>query len=399
MSLGVDQVASQRLRSLSRWDVVTAIVAMAYLIVAAVASPSFTALAVSVGVLVIVAAMYVWVGRPGFVGHQPRKVTAYLAVLIAGTAVALVASWAGDIALFVAYSHLWYFSDSWRKSIAWSLVLLAAVFACSWVAGDHLGASGRAVFPWVVGTALFSVPIGLWMNHISRVADERAELIAQLQAAESKLRESERAAGTLAERARLAQEIHDTLAQGFASTSLLSQNAIGMIDGGDRAAARTTLEQIRAVAKENLAEARAMTAAAEPADLQGSSVSEAIGVVSARFTAQTGVEIELSLAPCTCDADTSAALVRTVQEALTNVRRHAQADAVNIRLESTPTQIVLEITDNGIGMSSDSVEGIGLRGIRARAHGLGGYLLVGDADPQGTRLRLVLPARDTGELS
>lgn len=399
MSLGVDQVASQRLRSLSRWDVVTAIVAMAYLIVAAVASPSFTALAVSVGVLVIVAAMYVWVGRPGFVGHQPRKVTAYLAVLIAGTAVALVASWAGDIALFVAYSHLWYFSDSWRKSIAWSLVLLAAVFACSWVAGDHLGASGRAVFPWVVGTALFSVPIGLWMNHIARVADERAELIAQLQAAESKLRESERAAGTLAERARLAQEIHDTLAQGFASTSLLSQNAIGMIDGGDRAAARTTLEQIRAVAKENLAEARAMTAAAEPADLQGSSVSEAIGVVSARFTAQTGVEIELSLAPCTCDADTSAALVRTVQEALTNVRRHAQADAVNIRLESTPTQIVLEITDNGIGMSSDSVEGIGLRGIRARAHGLGGYLLVGDADPQGTRLRLVLPARDTGELS
>ena len=122
--------------------------------------------------------------------------------------------------------------------------------------------------------------------------------------------------GALAERERLAGEIHDTLAQGFTSIIMLLQAARGT---ADRAGQYRT-------ARENLAEARTLITALRPAPLSGATLEEALG----RITAQFGEELAVSTTfevrgdSRTTSTKVEVVLLRAAQEALANVRKHAR---------------------------------------------------------------------------
>jgi signal transduction histidine kinase len=92
-------------------------------------------------------------------------------------------------------------------------------------------------------------------------------------------------------------------------------------------------------------------------------------------------------------ADVDLAAYRIVQEALTNVLRHARASTANIRISYTPSAVQLEVTDDGIGPPADgqAIDGHGLEGMRERAALLGGELTSGAASGRGYRLQAVLP--------
>ena len=88
------------------------------------------------------------------------------------------------------------------------------------------------------------------------------------------------------------------------------------------------------------------------------------------------------------------AVFRVVQEALLNVHKHARATRVDVRVEQRPGEVVLEVTDNGVGLAEDAAvsgRGAGLRGMRDRADLLGGKLQVARNERGGTRLVLTLP--------
>ena len=94
------------------------------------------------------------------------------------------------------------------------------------------------------------------------------------------------------------------------------------------------------------------------------------------------------------DADTSLALFRIVQEALTNVAKHAHASLVVMRLRRESGNILLEIRDNGRGISQHDMQkprSFGLRGIRERVSSLGGEFAIGAAEHGGTHLVLRVP--------
>ncbi len=242
--------------------------------------------------------------------------------------------------------------------------------------------------------ALSSVLIGLWIGGIIRQSVSRSKLIAQLREAQAALAAEREAAGAITERARLATEIHDTLAQGFTSILMLTQAAETAIDRNP-AAVREQLGMIERTARENLAEARSMVAALTPAALQDATLPEAVRRLAARHRDETGVAVRVCVVgePLT-DADHDVVLLRVAQEALANVRRHAGAQAVRLDLVYAPSGTALTVHDDGPGFDVEAAEqsgGYGLRGMRHRVEQSGGDMRLVSTPDAGTTLRVVLP--------
>ena len=148
----------------------------------------------------------------------------------------------------------------------------------------------------------------------------------------------------MAERERLAAEIHDTLAQGFTSILMLLQAAEPRI-GNDPGEARRQVGLAVRTARENLAEARALVAAVPPAALGDSSLDEAVRRLTDRLGEELDVDTEcvVSGSPRRLEARSEVVLLRAAQEGLANVRKHAKATHVGIELDYGDTVVRLEI--------------------------------------------------------
>jgi signal transduction histidine kinase len=241
----------------------------------------------------------------------------------------------------------------------------------------------------VIGGA-FSVLIGVWITKVVSQSSERGELIAKLEASRAEVARLSHEAGVTAERERLAGEIHDTLAQGFTSIVTLGQAAESEL-GRDETQVRKHLELMLRTARENLAESRALVAALAPAELTESSVLEAIRRQATRLTEETGATAEFEVQgdrrPLPTGVDV--VLLRTVQESLSNVRKHANASAVEIVLSYQDTSVVLLVTDDGQGFDpASATDGFGLRGMRSRVGHVGGSLTVTSSPGAGTTVEL-----------
>jgi signal transduction histidine kinase len=244
----------------------------------------------------------------------------------------------------------------------------------------------------VVSTA-FALWLGFWVSRVVDQSIERGDLIAELEQSRAEVARLSHEAGVSAERARLAGEIHDTLAQGFTSIITLLQAADPELRDERLALAVRT-------AKENLAESRALVAALSPSALASASLPDAVRRQASRFTDESGVpatvrvtgeERELSTA-------TEVVLLRATQEALTNIRRHADARAVGVLLAYGETTVRLVIRDDGCGANVQNTalggvqKGFGLVGMRARAEQVAGALRVKSDPGHGTTIELEVPA-------
>lgn len=220
-----------------------------------------------------------------------------------------------------------------------------------------------------------------------------AALVVELEASRAETARLSREAGTAAERERLSREIHDTLAQGFTSIVALAQAVEPELDT-DPAAARQHLDLIRATARENLAEARVMVAGLTPAALDDGSLAAAIARQGERLMAETGITIEI-----VTDADlpsldmaTDVVLLRSVQEAFANVRKHSGATAARVALCAADDRVRLTIADNGAGLPDDHSEGFGLRGMRSRVAQAAGTMSVSRTPGGGVTIDVEVPA-------
>jgi signal transduction histidine kinase len=252
---------------------------------------------------------------------------------------------------------------------------------------------------------------------------ERAALIEQLTETRHELAAAHHEAGVLAERHRLAGEIHDTLAQGFTSIVTLIQAAEADLRP-EQSQSKRLLALARATARDNLAEARALVAALTPVDLSDIRIDDAsrLGDALSRVTSATGAEagigaesqVEGTARPL--PTGTEVVLLRVCQEALANVRKHAHASTVSVRLRYGDDAIQLEVADDGRGFitgsgsgsgsgsvsgsgsgsGSGSVNGeagggYGLRGMRDRVQQVGGTVQVTSTPGAGTRISAEVP--------
>jgi signal transduction histidine kinase len=235
--------------------------------------------------------------------------------------------------------------------------------------------------------------IGITIMTSMKQRTKLSTLVTELAATRAESARLSREAGAAAERERLAREIHDTLAQGFTSIVALAQAVEPELDG-DTPAARRHVELIRSTARENLAEARAMVAELTPTALHDSSLPAAIQRQCDRLSAECGIaatiRLDDALPPLGMAIDV--VLLRAVQEAFANIRKHSQANMVTVALSPVERGVRLSIADNGIGLTDEHNEGFGLRGMRARVTQAGGTMLVSPTPGGGTTVTVEVPA-------
>lgn len=230
-----------------------------------------------------------------------------------------------------------------------------------------------------------------------RTTERQAALIDDLRATRRELAATERREGTLAERQRLAMEIHDTLAQGLSSQRMLLQAADRIWDS-DPGAAREHVRSAAGVAEHNLAEARRFVHDLAPTDLAtGGSLVAALAAMARREGGDAlEVRVHVEGAPVGLPAGVEAALLRIAQGALANAREHANANTVTITLTDLGDRLVLDIADDGTGFDPATLptaadRGHGLPAMRARLRQLGGVLTVESAPGDGTVVSAEVP--------
>lgn len=231
----------------------------------------------------------------------------------------------------------------------------------------------------------------MWnITHSKRVEADLRESRSQLAALSNHLQRIKEE-----ERERIARDVHDVLG----GTLVAMKFEMSLLEAKLEANPTQSRERARNVGRmvdDAIATVGRVTRELRPGILKDFGLAAAIESQGEDFAQRTGIACNIlctdhDLNP---DYDTSLALFRVFQEALTNVSKHARATAVSVRLMQEGDEVVLEISDNGCGLAPADLRkprSFGLRGIRERLTSLGGRLDLSPAIPQGTRLTLRAP--------
>ena len=216
----------------------------------------------------------------------------------------------------------------------------------------------------------------------------------------AQLHERSKLVTVMEERARLSREIHDGVAQTLGAMQLKASQLEGSLSDDRVAESQGHLSELQDMisrAYRDLREAMlGLRAVVEP----GTGLVTALREYLVHYRAQYGLDVRLEAGedePATLDGETQAQVVRIVQEALSNVRRHAGADRATLRIERYDDALRICAVDEGRGFDPSLLDGrddgrhLGLRTMRERAESVGGTLIVESAPGQGTSVVLQLP--------
>jgi signal transduction histidine kinase len=360
--------------------------------------------------------------RPGWVDERPRLMAVFFVVLIALMAALVLSSgWYG----FYSWTGYFYAYRCLRGRWRFAGMAAVAVVTATAQAGGVPGAEAAAVLIYAIVVlinlaAVAVVTLFSWIGDEQRRRSEQA--VAELTEVNQRLAESlqvnaglhrqlltqARDAGIQEERQRLAGEIHDTLAQGL--IGIITQLQAADQAGAPEDERRRHLDAAAALARESLSEARRSVRALRPEPLEGARLPEALSEVAERWSGLNGVAAEVTTTgPARAmRPEIEVALLRTAQEALANVARHAGASRVVLTLSYMGDQVTLDVRDDGVGFEPPAGEpralpagaeaegGFGLTAMRQRLNGLAGTLEIESEPGSGTALSATLPAIPAG---
>ncbi len=315
----------------------------------------------------------------------PPRLATVLLLVVAGASIALrLADPTGPVVgLFfvMAFAPL-------RLPSRWA-VAVAVLSALGFNTAQALTADNPIVFILVTDMgAVFFFALGTLLVREQRQRERADRLVVELEAA----RASERRAVAVAERSRIAREMHDVLAHTLSGLSLhLEAARLLAKQGGVTPQLQSSLDQAHALTKEGLDEAQRAIHALRGEQLPGPAdlsrlVDEHRRANGGRCVFRVNGEAH-GLSP-----EAGVTLYRTAQEALTNVRKHAPGADVDVQLEWSPTRAVLTVHDHAGNGANNAAPGggYGLTGMAERANLLGGDVQSGPVG-DGFRVRLCLP--------
>lgn len=231
----------------------------------------------------------------------------------------------------------------------------------------------------------------MWNITQSRLADaelrdSRAQL-AELSEHLQRIKETERD--------RIARDIHDVLGGTLVGIKISTKLLAGKLAADDDALQKR-VRDIQAMLDEAITTASRVARELRPGILKEFGLAAAVESFAEDFTQRAGIPCSILCADHDIETDdnTALALFRTYQEALTNITKHAHATQVEVRLTQEYDEIVLEVSDNGIGVKEEDLrkpKSFGLRGIRERLKALGGSMIFGERSTPGTSMILRAP--------
>ena len=257
--------------------------------------------------------------------------------------------------------------------------------------------------------ALIITLVGLFLRSVVHQAEKRQRLADELASTRGSLAAAERLTGVLEERQRVAREIHDTLGQGLSAIVVHLESADEMLPTGD-GPVRAQLALARTIARESLDETRRVMSALRPELLEHANLPEAVTRVTTQWAERTGVtatpQITGLASPLHPEAEVT--LLRALQEALANARKHAAAHRVDVTLSYMDDLVALDVRDDGKGFApnerrasrenSELAGCFGLMAMRERVEQLGGRLSIESEPGEGTTLSVSLPLYHTAEM-
>ena len=290
------------------------------------------------------------------------------------------------------------------------LLYLALMAGGVWLGGMHDGVMLVAA----LGTYAFvMLTLGVFAHQAVRQAAARrqiAELAAMLErerdylahlvAENARLSEQAQRSATLAERNRLARELHDTIAQGVMAVTMQLEAAQRSFDR-DAGRTRARLGRALELARETLDDVRrSVWTLAEPL-VNANDMQPMLQELAQRFQARTGIHASYQHVgmPPTIDSAAATQVVRIAREALHNVEKHAQAANVSIISQGDDDGFVLHVHDDGVGFADGqrTNQGFGLMSLHERARLAGGMLDVQSAPGAGTSVSIHIPLPSTVE--
>jgi signal transduction histidine kinase len=359
--------------------------------------------------LVVFALLYACLGRWALGRSRPMLARTYLTALAIVVGAATTTDPSMATLQVVAYPLIGCLAAAVAEMLVWDVVLALAVFA-----GYALGVGDAVAGAIVTALSLaFAIVMGLWITRIAAWGDERAALLAEVQAAQQQASDAASETGAARERERIARDMHDTVAQSLTGIVMLVERAERQTPVDATAEPlRQTLGTLEDAAREALHEIRAVVAESAGSPVEHG-LSDAVRRVVTRFERETGVRVRFDLgdlADVPLDRELEVVLLRCVQEALANVGKHADADLVEASLRCAEGMVVLTLADDGVGPGGDREvgargagttcapdgaprvgTGFGLDGMRERVRPLGGEVRFGAAPAGGAVLAVRVP--------
>jgi signal transduction histidine kinase len=288
--------------------------------------------------------------------RRPRVMTVFIAVLIVLGALLILDNTIFGIYTFTIYFFvIRYLVWPWRLVGAGAVGLLAATSQAYGI--DKRTVSGALIYLVIIAVNVAIALAFTWSRWLNvRAFGELSESNRKLEATlaenaglQQQLLTQAREAGVLDERQRMAREIHDTLAQGL--TGIITQLQAAEQAADDPAGWRRHFEAATALARESLTEARRSVEALRPESLETGRLSEALAEAAGRWSARYGIPAQVTTTgtarPMSSEAEF--ALLRTAQEALANVAKHASATRVGVTLSYMEHEVALDVRDDGRG--------------------------------------------------
>src|SRR5215472_3486303 len=283
---------------------------------------------------------------------------------------------------------------------------LVASAVCA-AAGSYVAIGGHAGY----GGTFAAIVIGPMTAFFGYSAGRRADMVSVLRRTRADLAR----AAVAEERLRIARDLHDLLGHSLSLITLKAELA-GRVIGSDPDRAAREVAELESVARQSLSDVRSAVAGYRQPDLAGELVSARQLLDSAGIVSRIGAADTAGLSQ-----EVDAALAWAIREGTTNVARHSRATHVDISVRTGPATAIAEVSDNGPPAPDDAPQlmrpaaaspsgldsapgqddafrltqprpgGSGLAGLAERVRSLGGELAAGTVEPQGFRLRVVVP--------
>jgi signal transduction histidine kinase len=297
------------------------------------------------------------------------------------------------ILYFIVVPMAYFSLPFWQANGITALSILSLLVAFSLTASTNLGTALLSCLPYIGGMLFFAgLTAALVRQSEERQLAER--LLAELEDAHRQLQEYATQVKALAvaeERNRLAREIHDSLGH-YLTAITMQLEAAGKLFAEQPERAAESVAKAEEMARESLAEVRRSVAALRASPLDTVALGDAIGeLVGDLHDSGFATTFSVKGKSQTLPIQAKTALYRVAQEGLTNVRKHANASAVEVKLAYQSEQVTLSIEDNGTGQRGEESDGFGLIGLHERIALSGGSLETGNLPEGGFHLRAIVP--------
>jgi signal transduction histidine kinase len=392
----------------------------AFMLTAIFESSQNRSLLINTGLCGIAAAWMLWMFtlHPGWRQRQTVMSIFFTGLIVIMFVLVIRASWFGFFTLTSYFYALKLLRWPWRLAGVACTAIMAAISETWGI--PKTNAIGILIF---VSVAVVSVAGAcgftyfIWNSGVQ--AERRRQAVEELSEANRKLEAAlaenaglhvqlltqAREAGVLDERHRIAREIHDTLAQGL--TGIITQLQAAEQAGMEPASWRKHVKAATTLARESLSEARRSLHALRPESLEVGRLSDALADVAERWSVLHGVSVQVTTTGTVrlVSQEAEFVLLRTAQEALANVAKHARATRVGLTLSYMPGEVALDVRDDGsgfdpAGLGAEGAEpvsggpaggGFGLIAMRQRIASLAGTLQVESEPGGGTAISARVP--------